>query len=96
MMERGRQIPQQLGITNFKGTNGWLEKWKMRYNVKQIAICGESGDVQEETVVSLIERLKKTALMKQGASGGSYLIVDLAKSVRNARGGGREARRGSQ
>ena len=30
---------------NFKASNGWLEKWKKRHNVKSYAICGESGNV---------------------------------------------------
>ena len=38
-------------------TNGWLSKWKKRYNVRKIAICGESGDVSGETVTSWKERL---------------------------------------
>ena len=30
---------------NFKASDGWLEKWKKRHNVKSYAICGESGNV---------------------------------------------------
>ena len=30
---------------NLKASNGCLEKWKMRHNVKSYAICGESGNV---------------------------------------------------
>lgn len=43
--------------TWFKGSNGWLGKWKARYNIKQYSICGKSGDVQGETVDSWKERL---------------------------------------
>ena len=59
MLECARQISQQLGVANFKGTKGWLEKWKKCYNVKQMAICRESGDVHEQTVMSWKERQPK-------------------------------------
>jgi len=31
---------------------GWLEKWKVRQNIKRMAICGETEEVQGETVES--------------------------------------------
>ena len=33
------------------------EKWKKRFAIKQLKICGESGEVQGETVDSWKERL---------------------------------------
>ena len=44
-------------MAGFKGTNGCLEKWKKKYNVKNLAVCGESGDVCGNTVDSWKERL---------------------------------------
>ena len=55
--EKGRQIAAALGKPEFKGSNGWLEKWKKRYNLTQFSICGESGTVSGETVDSWKERL---------------------------------------
>ena len=57
MLEQARQTAKQLGVANFKGTNTWLEKWKKCHNVKQMPICGESGDVQEQTFMSWKKRL---------------------------------------
>ena len=57
LIEKARQIAKQLGVENFKGTHEWIEKWKKRYNIKQPNVCGESGDVQGETVSSWMERL---------------------------------------
>ena len=57
LMEKGKQIAETLGKPNFKGSRGWLEKWKNKHNVKQFTICGESGDVRGETVDSWKERL---------------------------------------
>lgn len=36
---------------------GWLEKWKARQNIKRMAICGETEEVQGETVESWKECL---------------------------------------
>ena len=50
-------IATTLGKPEFKGSQGWLEKWKKRFAIKQLKICGESGEVQGETVDSWKERL---------------------------------------
>lgn len=57
LIEKAKQIAERLGKSEFKGSNGWLGKWKARYNVKRFTICGESGDVQGKTVDSWKERL---------------------------------------
>ena len=41
------RLPKHLSkiIILWRASNGWLEKWKKRHNVKSYAICGESGNV---------------------------------------------------
>ena len=56
-MEKAHEIAQRLGIENFRGSNGWLTRWKARHNIKQRVISGESGDVRGETVESWLERI---------------------------------------
>ena len=34
-----------------------MDKWKLRYNIKQVRVCEESGDVHGETIDSWKERL---------------------------------------
>ena len=57
LIEKAREIAKCLGKHNFVGTNGWLDKWKQRYHIRKVTICGESGDVSGATVASWKERL---------------------------------------
>ena len=57
LMEKAKMIAATLGKSKFKGSQGWLEKWKKRFAIKQLKICGESGEVRGETVDSWKERL---------------------------------------
>lgn len=57
LIEKAKMIVGALGKSDFKGSHGRLEKWKKRFAVKQFKICGESGDVQGETVDSWKEWL---------------------------------------
>ena len=52
LTEKAIEIAEHLKVTNFKGSRGWLEKWKKRYNIRRVKICGESGEVSGETVTS--------------------------------------------
>ena len=57
LTEKAKEIAVRLGKPKFSGSNGWLHKWKVRYNIKQVIISGESGDVRGDTVESWKERL---------------------------------------
>ena len=54
---KAKEIAVRLGKADFEGTSGWLSKWKKRYHVKRVSVCGESGDVCGDTVTSWKERL---------------------------------------
>ena len=57
LIEKAKELANKLGKPNFKGSRGWLEKWKRKYNVHQMRVSGESGDVSGLTVSSWKERL---------------------------------------
>ena len=54
---KAKEIAVHLKKAAFEGTGGWLSKWKKRYNVKRVSVCGESGDVCGDTITSWKERL---------------------------------------
>lgn len=49
---KAKEIAARLGKPEYEGSSGWLSRWKQRYHVRRITICGESGDVSGETVTS--------------------------------------------
>ena len=57
LCEKAREIVKRLELSDFKASNGWLEKWKARHNIKKMIISGESGEVSGKTVESWKERL---------------------------------------
>ena len=57
VQEKAKIIAERLGHVNFVASNGWLDRWKKRYNIKGKVVSGESAGVSEETVVSWKERL---------------------------------------
>ena len=57
LSEKAKEIAVRLGKTEFKASDGWLDKWKKRFNIKSKAVVGESGDVSCATVSSWKERL---------------------------------------
>lgn len=73
LCEKAKQIAEHLGKPAFKGSNGWLDRWKKRYNIKYVKINGESGDVSGCTVESWKERLPE---LLQGFSSENILNLD--------------------
>ena len=57
LAEKAKEIASKFGFSDFKASNGWLDRWKKKHNVKRMTISGESGDVSGSTVSSWKERL---------------------------------------
>ena len=41
IQERAIMYASKLGIDQFSGSNGWLEKWQKRHNVRMVVLSGE-------------------------------------------------------
>ena len=40
LIEKAKEIAEELGVVCFNGSRGWLDKWKSRFNIKQMKVCG--------------------------------------------------------
>jgi hypothetical protein len=48
--EKALELAKELGYRNFKASDGWIAKFKSRYNVTFKSLSGESASVPEEIV----------------------------------------------
>ena len=55
--EKAKRVNEELGDVTFKASNGWLDRFKKRYNITSKVIIAEAGSVSEETLASWKERL---------------------------------------
>lgn len=59
LQEEGLLIAEKLGVRGFAASNGWLESFKKQHNIHNMAVAGEDGDVQQETIESWNERVRE-------------------------------------
>lgn len=57
LQEKAKRASEEHGDSEFTASNGWLDRFKKRFNIKSNVISGEAGGVREETVTSWQERL---------------------------------------
>ena len=58
LQEEALFIADAMGHADFKASNGWLQRFKERHNIRQLVVSGEAGDVAFETIEAWNERLK--------------------------------------
>ena len=58
LKEEALEVAERLGYSQIKASNGWLDSFKCRHNLKQLTVSGEAADVAVETVSDWQERLK--------------------------------------
>ena len=47
----------EMGHDDFSASNGWLQAWQKRHNVKWAALCGEAAEVPQDVVADWTMRL---------------------------------------
>jgi hypothetical protein len=50
LREKANEIAFRLNIDNFKASNGWLHRYKMRHDVGYRVVSGESGSISQDSV----------------------------------------------
>lgn len=50
LCKKVKEIAERLHIEGFKASNGWINKWKRRHNIRYVKMSGESPDVSGVTV----------------------------------------------
>jgi centromere protein B len=50
LKEKAIRVATRLRTENFKGSNGWLDRFKKRHGLEYKSVCGESASVDEGTV----------------------------------------------
>lgn len=58
IQEKARQYAEELEVSNFSASNGWLASFKTRHAIKAFRINGESLDVNPDTVKNWKDRLQ--------------------------------------
>ncbi|UYV69627.1 TIGD4 [Cordylochernes scorpioides] len=52
LSEKAKTLGLEFGLKDFTGSGGWIERWKARHGIKLRNICGESADVNRETMTN--------------------------------------------
>ena len=58
LQQKALEVSEESKLPNFKASNGWLEKFRSRYNICFKTICGESEDVDLNIVDERSQRLE--------------------------------------
>lgn len=52
IQEKAKMLSEMMGEAGegFKASSGWLEKWKNRYGIRQVNVCGEKLSADKDAV----------------------------------------------
>ena len=62
LKEKANSLANEMQIEDFKSSNGWLDRWKIRYNVTFKTVAGEGESCTPEMTASWDETTLPTIL----------------------------------
>ena len=57
LIEQAKKFATQLNEVNFKGTTGWLDKWKIRHSISFGTVSGEAGAVDDTVIENWLKNI---------------------------------------
>ena len=57
LQEKALQFSKELELTDFRASNGWLDSWKHKFSIAHFKVCGESCDMNMDTVNDFQSRI---------------------------------------
>ncbi len=57
IIQKANIVALEVGQPDFEGSNGWLDGWRKRHNIKCVALSGEAAGVDPQTVDDWSSRL---------------------------------------
>ena len=76
--EKALDFAKELNITDFKASDGWLDRWKNRRNVVFLAISGEERSCTEEMTASWAQTHLPTILSRYDLRDIYLMLTTLA------------------
>jgi hypothetical protein len=64
LCERARSFARSFGVAEFKGSAGWLHRFRERYGIRHKTICGEENDAPRDVASSWREEQLKDVIKK--------------------------------
>ena len=73
---------QTIRKSEFKASNGWLSRFKIRHNINCAKVCGESGSVNQMDVDECLRKLPSIVSGYELVLDACYWLASAVKSVK--------------
>ena len=86
LKEKAIEIAKKLGINEFVGSNGFIDRFKKRHGIKFTTFHGEANSVPESLCSDWLKTKLPEIIMEMSLDCfGVYWLVNIDKALRNAK-----------